>query len=41
MSEELSPNDARQGRTTGRMRYILGISTGLAVLALVIVFFVI
>lgn len=33
-----NPTDARQGRKTGRMRYVLSISVVLAVLAMVLVF---
>ena len=39
MEREISAEDARQGRKPGIVRYVLGISTGLAVLAMVIVYF--
>jgi hypothetical protein len=34
---ELDKTDARQGRTTGRVRYILAISLAAAILAMVLV----
>ncbi len=36
-----SAQEARQGETPGRMRYVLGISTGLAIIALIIVYFIV
>ncbi len=32
---------ARQGETPGRMRYVLGISTALAVIALIVVYLIV
>ena len=33
-----STTDARQGRTFGRMRYVLGISVALAILAMILAY---
>ncbi len=38
MNDNVKPTDARQGRITGRMRYVLMISIGLAIVALAIAF---
>ena len=40
MEREISAQEARQGRKPGIVRYVLGISLGLAVLAMVIVYLV-
>jgi hypothetical protein len=40
MEREIRTQEARQGRTPGIVRYVLGISLGLAVLAMVIVYLV-
>jgi hypothetical protein len=37
---ELTTNEARQGETTGSVRYVLGISLALAVAAGVVLYFV-
>jgi len=37
---ELSPAEARQGSTPGRMRYVLGVSLALVVIAFAILYFV-
>ena len=39
MAPELSPDEARQGRKTGHMRYVLGISTVAAAVILFGLFF--
>ena len=38
MEREISAEEARQGRKPGIVRYVLGFSTALAVLAMVIVY---
>ena len=38
--KELTTTEARQGETTGSVRYVLGISLALAVIAGVILYFV-
>jgi hypothetical protein len=38
-AEHLPPTDARQGQTTGRVRYILAISVALVVVAFAIIYF--
>ena len=38
MPAERNPTEARQGKTTGHMRYVLPISFALAALALLIVY---
>lgn len=40
MTEELGPNEARQGRQPGVVRYVLVISTVLAVIAMAAIWFV-
>jgi hypothetical protein len=40
MEREISAEDARQGRKPGIVRYVLGFSTALAVLAMVVVYLV-
>lgn len=37
MSIEISKTEARQGKTTGRVRWILGLSMALAAIALIVV----
>jgi hypothetical protein len=37
MPKEIEPTEARQGRRTGVVRYVLGISTALAVIAMVVI----
>ena len=39
MTPERNPTEARQGKPVGHMRYVLPISLGLAVLALLLVYF--
>jgi hypothetical protein len=39
MTKEMEPTDARQGRKTGVVRYVLGISTALAVIAMAAIWF--
>ena len=39
-AEHMRPVDARQAQTTGRLRYILGISVALVVIAFAIIWFV-
>lgn len=40
MAKELPKTEARQGRTLGRMRYVLAISTVLAAVALAVILLV-
>ncbi len=37
----LSTNQARQGETTGRIRYVLAVSTALAIVAMVVAYIII
>jgi hypothetical protein len=37
MTKEIEPTEARQGRKKGVVRYVLGISTALAVIAMVVI----
>jgi hypothetical protein len=37
---EKTATDARQGRTTGTVRWALGVSLGLAIIALIVAYFV-
>jgi len=39
MEREIGAQEARQGRKPGIVRYVLGISLGLAVVAMAIVYF--
>jgi hypothetical protein len=39
MTKDMEPNEARQGRKTGVVRYVLGISTVLAVIAMAAIWF--
>lgn len=39
MTKEVGPNEARQGRRTGIVRYVLAISTALAVIAMAAIWF--
>jgi len=40
MAPKLDPDDARQGQKTGHMRYVLVVSTVLAAIALMGLFFI-
>jgi hypothetical protein len=36
----LSTNEARQGRTTGRVRYVLAVSTALAIIGMALAYLI-